>query len=685
MVLLAGLTGMCALADMRVIWTLNGDATAIHRFDVTGEGTDEETWTETTPLVNFSGKVRIGNVFPAHGCYYVCFYGNVSGSSLKYNKEVHRYANDGTFIEKVGTFPTSVYHFEMSADQAYIYGMNWSSGKSNNCLYRMHLGTGECTLTVTNNINRARCLSWGADGLLYTASRGDLSTNYVGNILAAGTYKGVQAFDVSNGRGSVLKHYYAGNCQGGCIADTVRNRICMVCAADVKIFGRSEEAPDGERSDAYRAVSATVSKANAFSGALLGGRPYTADYNTGKVFRVNDDDTVTEVATITNTTVGGDTGAMKNNGALREDVFPENDTTRALTKLGDYWSFNAADNENTASKFSSLVHPACGASLTGGFTAGVRGAVREGLWCAAGAHGTLGSAELVPQSGDFSIVFFAGFPEALAGAQTLMSNPKMTVSVTAAGYLAAALSDGTAVTGAMALADGAWHQLAVVRRDNALELWVDGVLDGTSAQTACTIYDNADTQWALLAAANPNTMFLDELRVYEAALTKNDLDHLRSLATDNLAVPDDPASFSDAVAAAIGTVVAHAADHAWGVPSVMADADGTTLYAAADFARGKGENNQSVLWKSTDAGQTWTRLGGEPSLCAMALFRFDTDASGTFRAAALEADGYHVWGLSTVTGGTIWKNFNLQSKTPLQAPWYPTFAVATSESFVLSG
>ncbi len=115
--LLAGV--VCAAhADMRVIWTLNGDATAIHRFDVTGEGTDEETWTETTPLVNFSGKVRIGNVFPAHGCYYVCFYGNVSGSSLKYNKEVHRYAKDGTFIEKVGTFPTSVYHFEMSADQA---------------------------------------------------------------------------------------------------------------------------------------------------------------------------------------------------------------------------------------------------------------------------------------------------------------------------------------------------------------------------------------------------------------------------------------------------------------------------------------------------------------------------------------------------------------------------------------
>ena len=663
-----------AHADMRVIWTLNSDATAIHRFDVTGEGTAEETWTETTPLVSFNDKVRIGNVFPAHGCYYVCFYGNASGSSLKYTTQVHRYAKDGTFIEKVGTFP-SVHHFEMSADQAYIYGVNWSSGKNNNCLYRMHLGTGACTLTVTNNINRARCLSWGADGLLYMASRGDLSTNYVGGILAAGTYKGVQAFDVSNGRGSVLKHFYAGNCQAGCIADTARNRICMVNPGDIKVFGRAEGGPDGERSDAYRMAPAIGPSANAFSGALLGGRPYTADWGSGKTYRLNDDNTVTLVATITNTTVAGETGVMKNNGALREDVFPENDTTLALTKLGDYWSFNAVDNENIASKFSSLVHPTRGASLTGGFTAGVRGAVREGLWCAAGAAGQLESAAIVPASGDFSIVLFAGFPQELAGAQTLMANPKMTVSVTASGCLAAALSDGTAVTGTTSLAGGAWHQLAVVRRANVLELWVDGVQDGVSAETGCTIYDNANVQWSLLSATNPNPMFLDELRVYEAALTKNDLDHLRSLATDNLAVPEDPASFSDAAAAAIGTVVAHAADHAWGVPSVVADADGTTLYAAADFARGKGENNQSVIWKSTDAGQTWTRLCGEPSLCAMALFRFDADASGTFRAAALESDGYHVWGLSTTTGGTIWKNFYLQSKTPLEAPWYPTFAV----------
>ena len=676
-VLLAGLTGTCAQADMRVFWLVNGDHTSIHRFAVTGEGTADETWTETTPLVTFGENVKVGNVFPAHGGYYVCFMGNGTGSNLlKYNQQVHRYDKNGNHVGLVGTFQNpSVHNFEMSADQAWIFGSNWSASKGQNCISRLHLGTGACMLTVTNNLNRARCLSWGADGLLYAASRADGTTDYAGNTLVSGTWKGVQAFDVSNGGGGIFKHFYAGNCQGGCIADTVRNRICMVCAADVKIFGRSEEAPDGERSDAYRAVSATVSKANAFSGALLGGRPYTVDYNTGKVFRVNDDDTVTEVATITETTISGEVAVMKNVYNLREDVFPENDTTLALTRLGDYWSFNSADNADVATKFKSLVHPERGAALASGFTAGVRGAVREGLWCAAGAHGTLGSAELVPQSGDFSIVFFAGFPQALAGAQTLMSNPKMTVSVTATGYLAAALSDGTAVTGTTALADGAWHQLAVVRRENVLELWVDGAQDGVSAETACTIYDNANTQWSLLSATNPNPMFLDDLRVYDAALTKNDIDHLRALATDGLAVPSDPTGLSDAAASSIGVVVAHSATHAWGVPSVVADVDGTTLYVAADFARGKGENNQTVFWKSVDAGQTWTRYGSEASLCAMALFRYDTDISGRFRAVALESEWYRAWGLSSFDGCDTWKDFYRQSATPLEEPWYPTFAV----------
>ena len=54
-----------------------------------------------------------------------------------------------------------------------------------------------------------------------------------------------------------------------------------------------------------------------------------------------------------------------------------------------------------------------------GFTVGVRGVVREGVWCAAGANGRLESAIIVPQTDDFTMTCFLGFPSALDGEQIL--------------------------------------------------------------------------------------------------------------------------------------------------------------------------------------------------------------------------------------------------------------------------
>jgi hypothetical protein len=172
-------------------------------------------------------------------------------------------------------------------------------------------------------------------------------------------------------------------------------------------------------------------------------------------------------------------------------------------------------------------------------------------------------------------------------------------------------------------------------------------------------------------------MFLDEIRIYGAALVQNDIKLLQSLATDGLKVPRDPTVRSDAAAAAIGTIVEHADPdaHAWGVPAVVADPGNGTLYMAADFAREKGENNQSVYWKSTDHGETWTRTGSDASMGALALFRFDTDPSGTFRAAGIEPDRNVAWGGTTTDGCARWGTFRQQSATPLPSKWYPTFAV----------
>ena len=187
-------------------------------------------------------------------------------------------------------------------------------------------------------------------------------------------------------------------------------------------------------------------------------------------------------------------------------MFPEDDTTEAITKLAEYWSFNAATNPaSLSSAFWSCVTRR-NAALLSGFTAGVRGAVREGLWCTPGANGRLQSALIVPQTSDFTITLFLGFPNALAGVQTLLSNPKMSVSVTADGLLKTELA-GVSATGTSSLADGRWHHVAVVRRSNKLEVWVDGEKEGESAETTATVYDSisgVEAQWALLSASNAN-------------------------------------------------------------------------------------------------------------------------------------------------------------------------------------
>lgn len=73
------LAAMSVWADTRVLWLPENNPTAIHRFNVTGEGTDEESWTEADPLVTFASGQNIMNVIPAHGYYYVCYYGGVRG------------------------------------------------------------------------------------------------------------------------------------------------------------------------------------------------------------------------------------------------------------------------------------------------------------------------------------------------------------------------------------------------------------------------------------------------------------------------------------------------------------------------------------------------------------------------------------------------------------------------------
>lgn len=664
-----GFLGTVQAKDTRVLWLNEGGQTAIHRFNVMNVGEANETWEETTPLATYETLKSICNVLPAHGGYYVCFG----------NGDVQRYTIEGQYVRKVGTL-SGCTSFEISGDQAYIYGSDLDSGAGRNKISALHLGSGTSSVFVTNGISKVRCLAWGSDGLLYACGRSNgAQVGYWGDTLPQ--YSGVQAIDVSNGKGAVVKHWYrTDGSTGGCAVDVARNHVYCFSGNVANVFGRSEYGLDGEITDFVRAWPSVVLN-NPFAGALIAGNPYTAEWQAGRgnVYRFDATNGATLVASIASSEVA-DSEQIGKAHALREDVFPEEDTTEAITKLLEYWSFNAATNPaSLSSAFWSCVTRR-NAALLSGFTAGVRGAVREGLWCTPGANGRLESAVIVPPTGDFTMTLFVGFPNALAGGQILLKNPKMTVSVTADGLLKTELA-GVSATGTSSLADGQWHHVAVARRSNKLEVWVDGEKEAESEETTATVYDTTagvEAQWALLSASNANAMFLDEIRVYGAALAQNDIKLLQSLATDGLKVPRDPTVRSDAAAAAIGTIVAHADPdaHAWGVPVVIADPGNGTLYMAADFAREKGENNQSVFWKSTDNGETWTRIGSDASVGAVALFRFNDDASGTFRAAGIEPDRNIAWGGTTTDGCMKWGTFKQQSGTSLPAKWYPTFAAS---------
>ena len=126
--------------DTRVLWIIDGNQTAIHRFNVTNVGEADETWTETEPLMTFSSKT-VDNVIPAHGGYYLC----------RGDGWVQRYDKDGTWVRDVGQL-SGCTCFEISGDQAYIYGSDLDSGARRNKISALLLGSETYYVFVTNGI-----------------------------------------------------------------------------------------------------------------------------------------------------------------------------------------------------------------------------------------------------------------------------------------------------------------------------------------------------------------------------------------------------------------------------------------------------------------------------------------------------------------------------------------------------
>lgn len=682
--------GFSVFGDSTVMLISDAKANSVFRFRVSDDGL---TWTELEPYANL-GMGAICNIIPAHGCYYVC---NGDG-------DIYRCTKDFTTKTKLTTDATKLSGcggYEMSSDQAYIYGANMNMNAGANCIKRFHIGRREKTDYITNApFAQVRNMYFGKDGLLYCGSRGGPGTGYDGSSVTGDG--GVFAFDCSNGTGPVLKTRYVTvhgerGADGSVVMDG--NRVMTSSGSNIYVFGREEEGTDGDVIDLFRYRRTGLSLSNAFAASTVGGRTYFVSWRNStttaaEVQLVTETNAVIKVADLTTSQSTALPGVnLTSAHQIREETFPEVDSTEAICQLLEYWSFAGTGDCR------SLVNTVRLASCDAGFTKGVRGAVREGLWAEPGARGKLQSAIIVPQNGDFSFAFFAGFPDALRGEQILFKNPKVTLSVTADGLFKFAIPDGQDAAGAMAsgtvaigqtnVADGLWHHFVATRRANRLEVWVDGVKDGESPNTTTVrTFDDFGTQWAMLDAANPNRQFLDEIRIYGAALTEGDVRLLQSLATDGLKVPEAPYGVADRAAAeAYGTVIAHSplSAHAWGAPSLVADADGQTLYLAAGFARGLGTNtnDQASFWKSTDGGTTWTKQTGISAAGAVALYRPQNATSGQLGLFGVDpASACPFTGVSA-NGGSTWVFHPLTWNPPLtgdgagNATIYPSVAYSS--------
>lgn len=271
----------------------------------------------------------------------------------------------------------------------------------------------------------------------------------------------------------------------------------------------------------------------------------------------------------------------------------------------DAWSFDFAGKiTDPVPLFASPQHPVRHASLDAKFLAGVPGVVNQGLWCLPGASARLGSAVLVPAKGDFTISFYAGFPESLTQQQLLFRNPKMSIAVTREGRVTATLATAT-VTGTTPISDGKWHHVAILRRGQTLCVCIDGACVGERSHVTATVYDDLGTQWALLDPENVQRMFLDEVTFYDAALTAEELMRLAAPAVANAAPPT--VSEADAAAA----VAAHDAAN----PPFAEEASYPRLKIGAQDLRSFAEQHDVCA-----AALPWFDPAGRDLICMGSIF-----------------------------------------------------------------
>ena len=529
--------------------------------------------------------------------------------------KIVKYGTDGVYDGTIATGLPQPQSICLSPDGQYLYLCSMKSGSEG--VYRYPLNNiGSGGLYIGNDaVYQPRQIFFGEDGLLYVCSRNSLSNS------------GVKSFDCSGDTPKLSTFYDPtyGNkkCSndGSCCLDIANKRLVMQRATlnggTVALVFNYVPPVEATGATVYPYDSKVSLLSTSFGSLCLDGEWFAADYSNHAVVQMSSDGSFSGTPFVT--------GKEK----LRSFV----DVTAAINtsldgKLKAKWKF---DESSSASIF----------RVTSGTEVGKYNAYPR-RWVIGGATGISGnclwfdtddsrlefldSTAMVPDTGDFSIVLWVGFPEFLKRTRNILNNNdgsqgRFSMQLTSDGmpkvFIGYSEENIELIDDKTNVSDGKWHQLAFVRRDGKAELWVDGMLkasaDFDKARKIANSRNWASGQIAVNNNEKTGKMFLDDMAVYSAALTSSDIETLYSEVapdgSESIEVPSAPPRPSESLTASsqYGTVVEHvnALDGRIGAPALHVTADGT-YWIAHDYGRESLKpDNETVVIKSTDKGATW--------------------------------------------------------------------------------
>ena len=524
-----------ASADYDVLASFDGGG-RIGRYSVSDDGLN---WTEQPDFLASGAKDTYAA--PGDGWVYI----PVGNRIVRYK------VADPTVSEDFKTgLPFSFSRLALSPDKAWLYAVDAWAGAVPSRVYRYRLSDGVGgSAGLSGTAARIRGMAFGPDGTLYLGARGNNAADTTPSSAGVHVYDVQSYFADTQKFGSYLgRYHHAMTTAGtGVLLDKAGTRLYSTVNSTLRMYAV------GQMDEPESTVNFPKS-GNYLATLRLGDNLFFGDYANGYVYRLDASGTLTLAATL-GTKLCGFT-----------DITGAADNGSRLMNLTHHYAMEDGDDRlnNAISPYRFNVYKGTAVFREPGASGkGVKVANSGMMMISSDGVRTL------PETGDFTFSIWAYVGSRQRGSRgTLFSTGLTHIGVDADGRLQLSRLPSGAVdeesfTGTRSVLGG-WHSLVVEREGGAVRFYVDNVLDGEFAvaadipfetDAACLqngprylkIGSRADDSAALKGA------YLDEFRMYNAALTAEDRTHLYDLVHDALR---EEWTHDDAQAEALGRVVA---------------------------------------------------------------------------------------------------------------------------------